>query len=342
MGAKIPETTVKNGEALLEHTATNADTPQEVEMLEKRLRRKIDVRLCSICGILMSLNLVDSGILSSASVTSLFDDLHLYGSRYSVSIFIFSIALVVCQLPGALAVRWLGPRVLLSATTVCFGLVTLCTAFIQTWQQMIAMRVLLGIAVAPVLPGASYLVSSWYPRREQGLRYAILQVFQTCVMATGTLISFGLNHLDGRAGLRGWRWMYLVHGLAATVIGIVSYWWMVDFPENAQKSFCFLSEKETQLVVARIDRDRRDVIAEHFAWRRILVHLVDPKAYLFATMGFVGNMVSTTLSYFLPIIIQGMGFSSNMAILLSTPVRRLPPALRLCACTVSSPSADRR
>lgn len=342
MGAKIPETTVKKAEALLEHTATNADTPEELEVLEKRLRRKIDLRLCSICGILMSLNLVDSGILSSASVTSLFDDLHLYGSRYSVSIFIFSIALVACQLPGALAVRWLGPRVLLSATTVCFGLVTLCTAFIQTWQQMIAMRVLLGIAVAPVLPGASYLVSSWYPRREQGLRYAILQVFQTCVMATGTLISFGLNHLDGRAGLRGWRWMYLVHGLAATVIGIVSYWWMVDFPENAQKSFCFLSEKETQLVVARIDRDRRDVIAEPFAWRRVLVHLVDPKAYLFAAMGFVGNMVSTTLSYFLPIIIQGMGFSSNMAILLSTPVRRLPPALRLCVCTVSSPSADRR
>lgn len=51
--------------------------------LERALIRKVDLRLCSIAGILCSLNLLDSGIISSASVTTIFDDLGLgVGNRY--------------------------------------------------------------------------------------------------------------------------------------------------------------------------------------------------------------------------------------------------------------------
>lgn len=57
--------------------------------LERRLVRKIDLRLCTIAGMLCSLNLLDSGIISSASVTTIFEDLGLgVGNRY-VSPFFF-------------------------------------------------------------------------------------------------------------------------------------------------------------------------------------------------------------------------------------------------------------
>lgn len=59
------------------------------ERVERRLVRKIDVRLCTIAGILCSLNLLifRSGIISSASVTSIFGDLGLgVGNRYVGSI----------------------------------------------------------------------------------------------------------------------------------------------------------------------------------------------------------------------------------------------------------------
>lgn len=53
------------------------------KMLERKLVWKIDWRLCTIAGILCSLNLLDSGIISSASVTSIFADLGLgVGNRY--------------------------------------------------------------------------------------------------------------------------------------------------------------------------------------------------------------------------------------------------------------------
>jgi len=58
-------------------------TIEETKAIERKLVRKIDLRLCTIAGILCSLNLLDSGIISSASVTSIFGDLGLgVGNRY--------------------------------------------------------------------------------------------------------------------------------------------------------------------------------------------------------------------------------------------------------------------
>ncbi|KAL4784234.1 major facilitator superfamily domain-containing protein [Aspergillus varians] len=304
----------------LHDQAQESSIPSEWKHLESKIRRKVDLRLCSIAGILCSLNLLDSGILASASVTTLVTDLDLQGQRYSVSIFIFTVASVVFQLPCTVAVRWVGPRVWFAVITFCFGLITLCTAFVQTWRQMIAVRILLGISMSGIYPGLTYLVSTWYTRQEQQLRFAFLQSGEVAALATGYIVNYGLNHLDGRAGLEGWRWMYLVQGLIACVIGIITYWWMVDFPENAGKSFYFLNEAEAKIAIHRIQVDRGDVVLEPFEWRKVLVNFTDPKLYGFACMYFLLNIVSTALNYFLPQILEsGMGFSSDDSILLSTP-----------------------
>lgn len=138
---------------------------------EKRLKLKVDLRLCTIGGLLCSLNLIDSGIISSAAVTSMLSDLELnQGNRYSLSILIFTVSSVCFQLPATIAVRLVGPRIFFTISTICFGLITLvglfikffpkkqrlgwgaeninqATAFIHTWRQMIILRVLLGISM---------------------------------------------------------------------------------------------------------------------------------------------------------------------------------------------------
>ncbi|KAL9130803.1 MAG: hypothetical protein Q9217_001106 [Psora testacea] len=287
---------------------------------EERLRLKVDFRLCTIAGLLCSLNILDSSIISSASVTSMLKDLGLEGNRYSVSILIFTMASVCFQLPATLAVRFLGPRTFFSSFALGFGLITICTAFIHTWQQMIVLRALLGICTSGIYPGLAFLISSWYRREELQLRFAFLQVAQVVVLATGGIVNFGLNQLGGQHGLKGWQWMYVVQGLITCLIAIATYWWIVDFPENATKSFFFLDETETRIAVARIQRDRRDVIPTPFSWPETLKHFLDPKVYGFAAMFFLLNLVSTALGYFLPIILQnGMGFSENKSILLSAP-----------------------
>lgn len=301
--------------------------PKEEQLrLEKKLRLKVDLRLCTIAGLLCSLNLLDSGIISSASVTSMISDLGLEGNRYSVSIFIFTVSSVVFQLPSTIAVRFVGPRIWFALITFCFGLITLCTAFVQTWRQMIALRVLLGISMSGIYPGLTYLISTWYTRKEQQLRFAFLQSGEVLVLATGSIVNYGLNHLDGHARLAGWRWMYIVQGLITCLIGIVTYWWMIDFPEKASKSVLFLSEAEIELAVERIRVDRGDVVPDPFSWQKVAVNFLDPKLYGFSLLFFLLNLVSTSMSYFLPIILEsGMGFSENASIVLSAPVTRLPP-----------------
>ena len=174
---------------------------------ELRLRNKVDWRLCTIAGILCSLNLLDSGVISSASVTSMLGDLSLTGNRYSVAIFIFTVASITFQLPSVILLRFIGPRMFFCIVTTLFGVITICTAFITSWRQMIAMRVLLGITMSGIYPGLTYLISTWYTRREQQLRYAFLQSGQVIILATGGIVNFGLNHLDHKRGLRGWQWM---------------------------------------------------------------------------------------------------------------------------------------
>ncbi|KAK4129103.1 MFS general substrate transporter [Parathielavia appendiculata] len=313
-------------------------TPSD-DALERQIRRKVDFRLCTIAGILCSLNLLDSGVLSSAAVTSMLSDLGLdQGNRFSVSIFIFTISSIVFQLPSTIAVRILGPRVWFSAITLAFGIITLCTGFVRSWQQMIVLRVLLGAAMAGIFPGLSYLISTWYPRREQQLRFAFMQSGEVIILATGSLVNYGLNRLDGRSGLEGWRWMFVVQGLCTCVIGIVTYWWMVDFPENSHHSFRFLSAEEASIVSKRIQTDRGDLVAQEFAIGKVLVHAKDPKVWAFASLFFLQNIVSTALAYFVPIILEnGLGYSSNAAIILSAP----PYYYAVLPVLVSSWFADR-
>ena len=306
------------------HQSTTSDMTENEDydtVKYDSIRRKIDLRLCTIAGILCSLNLLDSGIISSAAVTSMPQDLGLVGNKFSVAIFIFTVSSICAQLPATIIMRFVGPPIFFSCTTFCFGLITLCTAFATSWKQMIALRVLLGISMSGIYPGLTYLISTYYARREQQLRYAFLQSGEVIILATGSIVNFGLNQLDNKYGLRGWQLMYIVQGAITIFLGLLTYFWIPHFPENAGKTIKFLTNDEIEIVLARIDHDRGDAgKPELFTLRAIAVPFLDPKLYAFALLFFLLNLVSTALSYFLPIILQsGMGFSANKAILLSAP-----------------------
>lgn len=73
----------------------------------------------------------------------------------------------------------------------------------------------------------------------------------------------------------------------ACTIGIFTYFWIVDFPENAEQSFHFMDKEETELAVKRIHQDRGDVIAAPFSWHEVLPHFRDPKITVFAVLCFL-------------------------------------------------------
>ncbi len=64
-------------------------------------------------------------------------------------------------------------------------------------------------------------------------------------------------------GIAGWRWIFILEGVLTCLIAIVGYFLVVDFPELATRGIVkFLTQAESDFVVALIQKDRHDAIPE--------------------------------------------------------------------------------
>ena len=57
--------------------------------------------------------------------------------------------------------------------------------------------------------------------------------------------------MSGTAGYRGWRWIFIIEGLATVVLAMASYWLVPDWPETAS----FLRSHEREMLVRRLAED---------------------------------------------------------------------------------------
>src|SRR2546423_5153696 len=123
----------------------------------QKLKLKVDLRLSPIAGLLCSLNLLDSGIISSASVRSTLEDLDLTGNRHSVAIFIFTVSSIVFQLPSTIILRFGGPRLFFATITTLLRRHHSLHRFNHVMaRQMIAFSAFLGISMSGIYLGLSF------------------------------------------------------------------------------------------------------------------------------------------------------------------------------------------
>jgi MFS family permease len=127
--------------------------------------------------------------------------------------------------------------------------------------------------------------------------------------------------MDGVGGKAGWRWIFIMEGIITIIMGLPAYAILVDFPEEAPKSWRFINEEDAQLVVARINADRRDVITPPFNLKHYLSHAKDWKIWFFAINFCMTSVVNYAVAYFLPIVLRNeLGFSVAAAQCLNAPV----------------------
>jgi hypothetical protein len=90
--------------------------------------------------------------------------------------------------------------------------------------------------------------------------------------------------LDGRAGLEGWRWIFLVFGLMTVAAAFLGYMFLVDFPDRAlnKKYYGFINHDEIAFIIRRINKDRDDAGAERFNFRKWAAAGADWKIWSFA------------------------------------------------------------
>lgn len=116
---------------------------------------------------------------------------------------------IVFQIPSTVIVRAIGPRIHLGTITLLWGTVMIGMAYVNDWQTMSGMRVLLGVLEAGFFPSCVYLLSTWYTRYDMGKRYSVFYIVGCVASAFAGILAYGLIKLAGKNGLAGWRWIFV-------------------------------------------------------------------------------------------------------------------------------------
>ncbi|KAF2820670.1 MFS general substrate transporter [Ophiobolus disseminans] len=296
-------------------------TPAE----QRKIIHRIDRRLVVTVGVLYCISLMDRTNLSAASIAGMNKELGLNAlmgtvSKYSVVTLVFFTTYIVFQPPATIIVRYLGPRTFLSFIVVAWGAVMIGMGFSDSFGTLAALRVVLGILEAGFFPSCVYLLSTWYTRFDIGKRYSVFYILGSLASACAGILAYGLMQLNGREGLTGWRWIFIIEGALTCFLGIVGYWALVDFPDKAHTSWHFLNEREAKFIIERVNKDRGDARPEPFNLKKFLRGGADIKIWGFAMIFFNTTTVTYALAYFLPIILtENMGFSIGASQCLVAP-----------------------
>lgn len=283
---------------------------------EKALVRKIDWRLIPWLSVLYLLSFLDRTSIGNANTFHLSKDLKLSDQQYLLCLTIFFIPYALFEPISNVLLKRLSPRWWLSGIMVLWGVAMLGQGFVTNYQQLLAVRFLLGLAEAGLFPGVTYLLSCWYSRGEIGLRTSIFFSAATASGAFGSLLAVALQKLGGTFNRPGWAQIFIWEGVLTIVCALASPWLIPDFPEEAK----FLTEDERDVVIGRLQTDSVEATGEKFSWKSMRASLFDWKTWAYALIYAGSDMPLYAFSLFTPTIISQLGYSAVRANLISVPI----------------------
>ncbi|KAJ5619111.1 hypothetical protein N7510_003095 [Penicillium lagena] len=308
----------------LDNIEANTPGTEFTDHEKKKIIRRVDRRLVTMCGLTACVSLMDRTNISSAAIAGMNEDLQLtQDNRYSVVVLVFFITYVLGQAPATATVRHFGARWFLSTLVLLWGVTMIAFGFLHTWQQMTALRLLLGLFEGGFFPGIIFLLSTWYVRYELQKRYAGYYIIGMVASAFSGILAFGLTKMQGVGGLDGFRWIFIIEGILTCLVGGLCYAFLPDFPDYECKSISrmsFLSRAECMFMIHRVQQDRGDQDMEEFRWAKFFAPALDLKIWAFAIIFCAATAVCYSVAYFLPIILSGsMGFSVGASQCLVAP-----------------------
>lgn len=213
------------------------------------------------------------------------EDLKLAGQQANIALAVFFVPYVLLEVPSNLILKKMTPKVWLSSCILGFGILVVCQGFVKTYAHLLVTRFFLGVFEAGIFPGSFYLISFWYKREESQTRFTLYSTSAILASAFGSLLASAIAKMDGVAGKSSWRWIFILEGCLTVAVGILSYFTVCDFPEQAK----WLTEEERVIVMRKTCRVGSDAGEdEDGPWDRhdILSFIREPQHYLAACMYF--------------------------------------------------------
>lgn len=181
----------------------------------------------------------------------------------------------------------LRPSIYIACATALWSVISAATAAAKTYNHLIVIRLFLGIAEAPFFPGAMYLLSCWYPRKELAFRTAILYSGVLLATAFSGLIAAGvLGNLEGVHGIAGWQWLFIIEGAGSFGAAMLGFLLLPDYPgQKTGLARWLLTEEEQRVAVERIQRDRVSLPeADRSVWYGVKLAAKDIRTWVFVSL----------------------------------------------------------
>lgn len=274
---------------------------------QEAVLKKIAWRVVPLLTFAYVVNYLDRTNIGVASLT-MNTDLGLTATQYGFGAGILFLGYTVFEIPSNLALYSIGARRWIARIMITWGVVSVATAWVYDANSYYAARFALGVAEAGFFPGVAYYFAAWFPTQYRTRMLAWFLVAIPLSSVVGGPISGLLLEMNGVLGLEGWKWLFIVEGLPAVVLGFVVLRVLADRPETAP----WLNAKERQILSDMLAAEHRERPKSS-----LLTALGDVRVVMLAVIQFGFTLGSYGIGIFLPQIIKGFGLTNLASSFLS-------------------------
>ncbi|MBB3977231.1 MFS family permease [Rhizobium azooxidifex] len=301
----------------------------QADRVEQSAISKISWRLVPFIALMFFINFLDRTAISFAGPNGMTEDLGLTAAQFGFAAGIFFFGYIVLEIPSNLALHKFGARKWLARIMVSWGIVSLLFTWVSSSTELYILRFLLGIAEAGFFPGAILFLSTWVPSRHRAKILALFYLAQPLTTVIGAPIASALIQAHGAFGLEGWRIMFFGVSVPAIIVGIVTWFYLPDRPNDAK----WLSQDEKDWLNGELAKEDK-VKAGGGHGRMTGAALKDGRVWLLSAIYFGLIYGLYALAFFLPTIIGGFEekFGTKFDVFdkgLITAVPYLPAAIAL-------------
>ncbi|KAF1838952.1 MFS general substrate transporter [Decorospora gaudefroyi] len=269
---------------------------------ESRLRLKIDLYIIPTVAILYLFCFIDRANIGNARIAGLETDLGLTGYDYNAVLSMFYISYIIFEIPSNICCKWIGPGWFIPIISLCFGIASIGTAFVQNKAGVSGVRFVLGIFEAGMLPGIAYYMSRWYRRSELAFRLSLYIVMAPLAGAFGGLLASAILTLDSFGTLTRWRMIFAIEGIITCLLSIIAFFTLTDRPETAR----WLTQAEKDLAIARVKSERvgQNEVLDKLDMKKTLRGIFNPVVLTTSFIFLLDNITVQGLAFFAPTIVR--------------------------------------
>ncbi|KAI0843103.1 putative MFS transporter [Hypoxylon sp. FL0890] len=319
-----PEHVEVTDEALVKETNEQVDkfgAHAKTDPAEIKLVRKLDLYILPILWLMYFFNFLDRNAMVNGKLDKLDKELGMTGYEYNtcvsmVCMILLFVGYLVGQVPSNMLLNRVRPSLLMAGFMTAWSVTTLCTFLVHDYKTMLAARLVLGIVEAPFYPGALYMLSIFYTRKEVATRMSVFYTGNMAASAFSGLIAAPIfAGLGGVRGLAGWQWLFIIQGSLSTVVAISGFFLLPDAPLSTR----WLNAEERQLAHDRIAKDtteRRE--GGTSVMKGLREALVDYRTWVFCLADNL-HLSANGFKNFLPTVIKNLGLDTTTALVLTCP-----------------------